>query len=146
MKFVLEKVDGEEEVAIRYRQCSPRIKKLIRHMRQFCFQLDVYQEKKMYQIPLEDIQHIEVHEKDVIVYTNNDSFVYKGSLTELEAILKHTSLCRVSKRDIVNCAYISYVEPYANHRMLLVLENEERLIVNRHYLLTLKETIKGGHI
>jgi DNA-binding LytR/AlgR family response regulator len=64
------------------------------------------------------------------------------SLREIEDSVQHTSFCRISKHMIVNTAHLKAVESYANHRLLLVLKNDDKVLVNRNYVEHLKKQIK----
>lgn len=132
----------DDEIIIRTSLQSSRLKKLIHYIEQYCITLRAYQEKREYQLSLEDIYYMEALEGETILYTQKDSYTYKDSLSSLEERLEHTSFCRISKQIIVNTAYLKCIEPYANHRLLLILDNDEKLLVNRSYMDALKEKIR----
>ncbi len=43
---------------------------------------------------------------------------------------------------IVNTAHVKAVQSYANHRLLLLLKNDDKVLVNRNYVEHLQKTDK----
>ncbi|MBP5728429.1 MAG: LytTR family transcriptional regulator DNA-binding domain-containing protein, partial [Clostridia bacterium] len=65
-------------------------------------------------------------------------------LYELEELMQHKSLLRVSKSMIVNLMKITSVRPALNGRFSAVLKNGEEIIISRKYVPSLKQILKGG--
>ncbi len=95
-----------------------------------------------YYLPIETIYYIESVDGITYLITEKDSLLCRMSLREIEDSVQHTSFCRISKHMIVNTAHLKAVESYANHRLLLVLKNDDKVLVNRNYVEHLKKQIK----
>ncbi|MCH4287077.1 MULTISPECIES: LytTR family DNA-binding domain-containing protein [Bacillota] len=131
----------EEEIIIHCAMIHPRLQKLIHMMEQYAISFEVYDHNKTSFIPIDEIYYLESVDGKTIVYTSHHFYEMKQSLQQLEERLKNTTFCRISKHTIVNILWIDALEPYANHRLLLHMENNDKLIVNRMYLETLKAAI-----
>ena len=104
--------------------------------------IKAYHNNREYYLPIETIYYIESVDGITYLITEKDSLLCRMSLREIEDSVQHTSFCRISKHMIVNTAHLKAVESYANHRLLLVLKNDDKVLVNRNYVEHLKKQIK----
>ena len=80
------------------------------------------------------------------LYSEQEVYCYKGTLTKLEEELKTTSFLRISKTTLLNVRYLNYVKPYANHRLKATLTNGESLLISRNYIQDLKEYLRNSEV
>lgn len=143
---IIQQEDEEEEIIIKTKRLTSQMKQLISYIEQMNTGIRVYQDKQEFQLSIDAIYYIETIDNTTIVYTQYNSYQYKGSLTSLQELLNKRDFCRISKQAIVHLSCIRCIEPYANHRLLLVLKNEEKLLVNRSYMEEVKYQIRNGGI
>lgn len=95
---------------------------------------------KSFLIDREDIYYIEAVDTSVVLYTKEDSFDIKLKLYELEEELPDYFI-RINKSCIVNLLKVNAIQPDFGKRLILDLENKEKLIVNRTYVDTFKRKL-----
>lgn len=64
----------------------------------------------MQRLDISDIQYIEVQNHDLVYYTDNESYLTRGSMKETEEILKDYSFFRCNKCYLINLAYVERVQ------------------------------------
>lgn len=133
---------AEDEIIIRTATRHPCLERLIDLIKQYSITLKAYHNNREYYLPIETIYYIESVDGITYLITEKDSLLCRMSLREIEDSVQHTSFCRISKHMIVNTAHLKAVESYANHRLLLVLKNDDKVLVNRNYVEHLKKQIK----
>ena len=133
---------AEDEIIIRTATRHPRLERLIDLIKQYSITLKAYHNNREYYLPIETIYYIDSVDGITYLITEKDSLLCRMSLREIEDSVQHTSFCRISKHMIVNTAHLKAVESYANHRLLLVLKNDDKVLVNRNYVEHLKKKKK----
>lgn len=133
---------SEEEIIINCVYADERIKKAADYIRQFFFSLEGEKDGRIYRIPIEEIYYADSADGRTFLYTRDDSYEIRRTLTALEEQLYRTSFVRISKNCLLNAAKLKYVQPYVNHRMKAELENGEQLVISRNYIETLKEKLR----
>lgn len=125
-----ENIEYTEEIArLQCRYKTTRIRKLAYMIQQFGMQIEVSKEEKTIQVDVDDILYAETVDRKTFLYSDNEIYYYKGTLTKLEEELKVTSFLRISKTTLLNVRYLNYVKPYVNHRLKATLTNGEYLII-----------------
>lgn len=89
-------------------------------------------------IPLKDILYFEGINNDTYVYTLDHGFTIKEKLYELEIRLFQQKFIRISKSYIVSIHKIRKIKPTFNGKLLLLLDNNIKLEVSRHYISSFK--------
>ena len=102
-------------------------------------------EKKLYQIPLNEVLYFETVDKKTFMYTQQKIFECKKTLSAIEQDLIRSNVVRISKTALLNISCLVCVKPYPNHRLLAELNNEENLIVSRKYIPILRDKIRSGY-
>lgn len=132
----------ETEVVINCPYVDNQIEKLSNYIRQYTISLECEYEGSIYQLPLEDILYIESVDNKTFLYTNEQTYLCRQTLTALEAKLKNTTFTRISKSCILNISNLKCVAPYTNHRLKATLTNREQLIISRNYIEALKAQLR----
>lgn len=88
---------------------------------------------EQFQIALHDILYIESVDRRTFLYTERQIYETDKRLYELEAHLKNRSFFRASKAVIVNLKRTKSIRPEIGARLLLTMDNEEKIIVSRKY-------------
>ena len=84
-------------------------------------------------IPIQSIFYIEAVNRKVFVYTENAMYEVDKRLYEMIDILRDLTFFQVSKQIVVNLRKVSYIKQEIGNRLLLTMDNGERIIVSRHY-------------
>ena len=139
---LLEKKDlVEPEIDIRYSSMTQPLNRIVRYIRQ----QEYLFEKKLYQIPLNEVLYFETVDKKTFMYTQQKIFECKKTLSAIEQDLIRSNVVRISKTALLNISCLVCVKPYPNHRLLAELNNEENLIVSRKYIPILRDKIRSGY-
>ena len=132
---LLEKKDlAEPEIDIRYSSMTQPLNRIVQYIRQQEYLIQGIFEKKLYQIPLNEVLYFETVDKKTFMYTQHKIFECKKTLSAIEQDLIRSNVVRISKTALLNISCLVCVKPYPNHRLLAELNNEENLIVSRKYI------------
>lgn len=85
------------------------------------------------------ILYIEAVDNKTFLYTKDQHFESPLKLYEIEKIAAHTNFLRISKSTILNIEKVRSVRALFNGKFEATLSNEERLIINRHYVKAFKK-------
>ena len=80
-------------------------------------------------------------DKKTFFYTNKEVYETPLKLYELEEKLIGSDFCRASKSTIINFRQIKSLRPEFGGKMLVTMNNDERLYVSRQYVHTIKEKL-----
>lgn len=89
-----------------------------------------------------NIIYIESFGDEVLAHLYDDTFRLREKLYELEKELYDYNFIRVSKSYLVNIGKIKYIKPLINAKLLLILEGDYNIDVNRSYVKSFKEALK----
>ena len=143
---LLEKKDlAEPEIDIRYSSMTQPLNRIVQYIRQQEYLIQGIFEKKLYQIPLNEVLYFETVDKKTFIYTHHKIFECKKTLSAIEQDLIRSNVVRISKTVLLNISCLVCVKPYPNHRLLAELNNEENLIVSRKYIPILRDKIRSGY-
>ena len=90
---------------------------------------------------LNDILYIESVDRKTFLYTEQQIYETDKRLYELEDHLKNRSFFRVSKAVIINLKRTRSIRPEIGARLLLTMDNGERIIVSRQYAGNIKTVL-----
>lgn len=129
----------EPEVTLKYSEETQQIENLIDTLRIFCQSIQVEKDGSNHNITLDEIFYIESVDEKSYIYTSSDVYECKHKLYTLEKMFEDTSFIRVSKSCILNIAKLKSVRPFINGKFEATLRNEEKIIINRHYVADFKK-------
>lgn len=144
MKLIINQDESikEAEIIINCSHVDKRLEKLSHYIRQYTFSLECEHDGSIYQLSLEDILYIETVDSKTFLYTTEQTYLCRHSLTALEEKFANTPLVRISKSCILNISYLKCVAPFVNHRLKAELTNGEQLIISRNYIDALKAQLR----
>lgn len=122
------------EITIRCNIMDERLAALVRQIQAYGFSIPAWRDGRSFSIALEDIFYFESIEEKTFMYTRQDVYDCELKLYELEEKLHTTGFCRVSKSVVLNSAKVQSVRPLLGARMEAWLENEEKVLISRHYV------------
>lgn len=133
----------ETEVDIICKEETAEIRYLYEHIRGFSDNILCHKDRREAKIPLYQIFYLESVDGKTFVYTEDEVYRYHDTLTSLEETLCRLFFTRISRNVIVNVRKFKYVEPYANHRLLVTMKNNEKLLVCRTFRLFVRNRLDG---
>ena len=89
-----------------------------------------------------DILYIDTADKRTFLYTAEAAYECALRLYELEEALKGMDFLRAGRSAIVNFRRMKSIRPELGGRMLVTMDNGERLYVSRQYAVELKEKLR----
>lgn len=89
--------------------------------------------KKIFYIPVAEIQHFEAQGDYIKVITAKKSYLVNDSLTALELKLSPDVFIRIHRSFIINADQVKEFIPYFNNEYHIVMKNGELLKMSRHY-------------
>lgn len=92
-------------------------------------------------IPVHNILYIEAVNRKVFIYTEHEIYETDKRLYEMAEILRGMTFVQASKQIIVNLLKVSSIYPEIGSRLLLTLDNGERIIASRQYAPDIKKEL-----
>ena len=143
MKIVLnERSDIQEiEVIINCISNNETVQKIISSLSAIDIKLTCRKCNEVFQLEPADILYIESVDRRTFLYTEQQIFETERRLYELEAHLEKCSFFRASKAIIINLQRVQSLRPELGARLLLTMDNKEKIIVSRQYAKTIKNAL-----
>ena len=133
---------SETEVVINCRQADEDILHLVAMLRIHQKKLVGTLDGELHLLDTKDILYIDTADKRTFLYTGQAVYECALRLYELEEGLQGLDFLRVSRSAIVNFRRIRSIRPELGGRMLVTMDNGERLYVSRQYAVELKEKLR----
>lgn len=95
----------------------------------------------LFRIALREILYMESVNRKVFLYTQDQTLETDERLYELEERLKSHSFFRASKAILINLRRVRSLRPELGSRLLLTMDNGEKIIVSRHYAGAIKNAL-----
>lgn len=143
MKLVIEQSleYDDVEITIKCGLIDKRLENLIEQIRIYSFSITGKKDNTSYYIKLEDIFYFESIDDKTFIYSKNDIYECDLKLYELEEYLLNTSFTRISKSCILNTEKLKGVKAMINGKLEATLYNNEKVIINRHYVKSVKDEL-----
>jgi DNA-binding LytR/AlgR family response regulator len=123
---------SEDYIDLYYRQETDEIKDLLQYVNSRSI-LNGKTDRGQTRVMPQEIYYIESVDKKTFLYLEKEVVQIEHSLQELESLLGSSGLVRINKSILVNIYHIRKVNADINMRLCLVMENSEKLSVNRTY-------------
>ncbi|MBQ0066337.1 MAG: LytTR family transcriptional regulator DNA-binding domain-containing protein [Firmicutes bacterium] len=140
MKIFIKKIstNEEEEILVKTHDTNAPWVEYIKQVDRSQAYIIGYKNERMHQIELKDVLYFESVDGKTFLYTLKDVYSCKNKLYELDNL---PLFFRASKAMVVNSKKIKTIKPSLSGRFEIVLKNEEKIMVNRHYVAILKEKL-----
>lgn len=140
------KIDEQENlqeivVTISCRKVDKEVSDIIKLLKMKNKTISGIKENEVILVKVFEVLYIESVDKKTFIYTKEDVFQCKEKLYELEEILEKESFIRISKNTIVNLNKVSKIVPDISRRLILTLENKEKVIVSRSFTFNFKKSL-----
>ena len=143
MKITIEtpKEGEEDEIIVRCASLDDRLMKVIAALKSSENPLTGYLDDKIVKLAPKDVFYFESVDNKVFAYAGKNVYEVHKKLYEIEEEYADTDFLRISKSAIVNVAKIAYIRPLLNGRFEAKLKNDEKIIINRQYVIELKKKL-----
>lgn len=101
-------------------------------------------EGRTYTFNLTDVIYFEAVDERVFAYTKAKVYEMKTRLYELEALYMDKWFTRCSKSFLINLLALESVSPALNGRFTAHMRNQQKIIISRQYVKSLKKRLQGG--
>ena len=143
---IVKSKDTEDYVEIHCLEVNDEIKKIIEFIESTNISFIGKDTTRMESsiLKLKDIYYFEAVDNKVFAYLSHQVFEVDKKIAELNEELKATSFIQISRTVILNINTVKKITTLVNGRMLVVLNNNEKLIITRLYAKSFKDKLKGG--
>lgn len=131
----------EIEVTIACSKIDNEVQELLKSLNKVSKKISAIDKNGIKLIIIKDILYMESVDKKTFVYTFNNIYESKLKLYEIENELREKGFMRISKKTIINLSQVSNISPDLSRRLILTLENGEKIIVSRQYVLEFKREL-----
>lgn len=132
----------ETEVVIRCAPGDPAVAKILAVLESVETRLACRRDGETYRLDVRDILYIESVERKTFVYTQKYVYETDRRLYELEDILRNQSFFRAAKAVIINLRRVRSLRPEFGSRLLLTMDNDEKILVSRQYARRIREALE----
>ncbi|MDL2327821.1 LytTR family transcriptional regulator DNA-binding domain-containing protein [Ruminococcaceae bacterium OttesenSCG-928-A11] len=131
----------ENEVVLRCKELDDEMLEVLALLRERTAKLAAYKDGETHMLQPADIFYAEAVEGKTFVYTLDMVLEAAQSLAQLEDRHGEAGLLRIGKSQLVNLYHVAKLRSMPNSRIEITLNNNERLIVSRHYIQNLKDKL-----
>lgn len=132
----------EDHVDVYYRKATPRIQEILAYLRKHEDQLYGMKEDRKIAFSIHDVFYFESVDKRTFAYLQDDILRMDLRLQELEELFHDAGFIRVNKSTILNIYKIKELTSDFNMRIVAILENEEKIQINRSYKAKFNQFLK----
>ena len=130
----------ETKIVIYTQSVEDQIIKLIENLQnKETEQLNGFKDDEMYLLSQDDIETIYTEDGKVFARENENTYLIKKRLYELEEILSPDKFVRISNSEIVNMKKVKKINLKLTWTIILYFTNDEKTYVSRRYLKKIKE-------
>lgn len=132
---------NQEEIIINCQNMTQKLEQMIASLRAFDLKLTGSKQGSVYILDLAKILYIDTIDRKVFLYTKEDVYETPLKLYELEERLQEHDFFRASKSAIINLQHVQSLKVDIGGKLLLNMDNGEKLIVSRQYAKNIKERL-----
>jgi len=132
---------AETEITINCREISPEIEKIISLLRVMDLKLTGMKDNQTYILDVGKILYIDTVDKRTFFYTKTEVYETTLKLYELEERLSANDFLRANKSCIIHFNQIQSIKADLDGKLLVTMNNGERLYISRQYAGNFKEKL-----
>jgi len=145
VKIDIEKIDsGEDEVILRYKEVTPKIKRILDAINGENNRLVGRKDDKQVVVDTGEILYIESVDDKTFAYTEGDVVRVDNTLQGITEALDDIKFFRCSKSMIINVDKVRVLKSLSSNRIDATLENGEHILISRTYASDFRKLLKGG--
>lgn len=144
MKVIIEYIqEKEKQFVIRCNERDKEVEKIKALVESYSQRLEGKIENETLLLYLMEIYYFEYVDYNVYAYTKDNVCKISSSLEKLEESYVNEDFFRCSKSMIINLNYVSKFKSIIGNKILATLDNEEEIIISRHYAKRLRKFLKA---
>ena len=144
MKIDIEKIEtGEDEVIVRYREKTYRIRKILDAIEGGETRLYGKKDGDTVSVDPGDILYFETVDDKLFAYTLQDVYRLDGTLSGLLEELNDVRFFRCSKSMILNIDKVERLRSLSSNRIDACMEGGEHILISRTYASEFRRILKG---
>ena len=132
----------ETEITINCAAASDQLEKVIANLRALDSKLTGVKNGQTFILDASQILYVDTVDKKTFLYTKSDVYETSLRLYELEQQLSATDFFRAGKSSIINFNKIKALKTDIDGRIIVVMENNEKLIVSKQYAVFIKNKLR----
>ena len=132
---------SETEVLITAAALSEELEKVMSSLRALDFKLTGVSRGQTHILDSTQILYIDTVDKKTFLYTETDIYESSLKLYELEGQLSTNDFFRASKSSIINFNKIKSLKSDMDGRIIVIMENKEKLVVSKQYASYIKNKL-----
>lgn len=131
----------EDEVIVNCRELTRDIERLVAAIQVVDHKLIGKKDGQTYILDAANVLYVDTVDRRVFIYTDNDVFESRLKLYMLEEQLASLDFFRAGKSSIVSLRHIRSLQADIDGRLLVTMDNGERLVVSRQYSKHIKDRL-----
>lgn len=143
MKIIIEecKPNEEDTIIVRCAQLDDKMLALINSLKAGASKLAATKDGQITFLEPKEVFYFEAVDNKVFLYTQKEVYETRLKLYEIEEQYCRYGFIRISKSIVVSLMKIKRLSPAFNGRFEALLKNNEKVIVSRQYVPSLKEKL-----
>ncbi len=133
----------DTEITINCNRITPDIEKVISMLRIMDLKLTGRKQGQTYILDAAKVLYIDTVDKKTFFYTRTDIYETDLKLYELEEQLAAMDFIRINKSCILNFNQVTSIKSDIDGKLLVTMDNHEKLIVSRQYAPFIKKKLGG---
>lgn len=145
MKVVIQKIgrEMEEQIIIQCHETTDTIQQAKEYLQALDTFIMGIEGKEKVRVSFHDIYYVESVDNRTFAYLNKRVVILEIKLYQFEEMAREKGFVRISKSVILNLHTVQKARSALNGRILLELDNGERVMVTRHYVPELRKWLRG---
>ena len=131
----------EMEVILNCAEENAAVRRIVEGIRQLDGSLTVTCRGETLRLELDRILYMETVDRRTFLYTEQQAYETDRRLYELEGCLRDKSFFRASRSTIINLRRVKALRPELGSRLLLTMDNGEKVVVSRQYAGRIKQVL-----
>ncbi|VYU35367.1 LytTR family transcriptional regulator [Clostridium tertium] len=143
MKITVQHMDIEEnEIVLKCKSIDDEMLHILSFLKSRSQKLCVFKEKnELILLSPDSAYYCESVDEKTFIYCEDDVYQTALNLLELENSYSSVGFLRISKSMIVNLYKIKKLKSYTSGRIEVIMKNDEKIIVSRHYAPMLRQKL-----
>lgn len=130
------------EIIINCKKTDEKVLKILAMLNTLDMKLTGIKNNQTYILDVSKILYIDTVDKRTFFYTEDEVYETSLKLYELEEQLKSSDFFRAGKSIIINFNQIKSLKPDIDGRILVTMNNDEKLVVSRQYASVIKNKLE----
>lgn len=140
IKFNIDENLPEEKAEFWLKKMTTKIERIAGELNSKQDYLWCYKEDEAFPIKFDDIYLIQVENNKTLVYTQEQTYFFKGRLYQVKELLPYEFI-EASRSALINYHKIDHLEMIDNGNIDVILENKQRVQIARRKIKNLKERL-----